>query len=146
MLFNLKIQSKNEQINNLINNVLPSKVVSEYLNNFSFNSLNILFNLNYDTNFYFTHEINNLLNHKQYLKLYGYLLKNVVGISFFNDELHFLKPQFFIGPIQLTFKSIKLLINNNIDGCCFLYNCVVYNNVPVLKTTKTKPYNIDKIV
>lgn len=146
LITDLKIQSKNQQINNLINNFLPSRIISEYLNNFSFNSLQDLIMFTDVSNCYFKHEINNLLNKKQYLKLYAYLLKSVIGVNVFTNSIQFFKPQFFIGPIQLSFNNIKLLINNNVDDCSFLYDGVVYNNVPVLKTTKTKPFNIDKIV
>lgn len=145
-MFSLKVETKNKVINNLINNVLPNKIVSEYLNNFNFVQFINLLNVKQQFKHYYTHEITNLLKRKQYLNLYNFLLTQVLGIGIGVNELYFYKPQFYLGKIYVSYQNTKLLINNNIDNCNVVYNGVVYNNVPAIKTNKTKVYNIDKII
>lgn len=143
--FNFKVKTKNSYLNNLINNVLPSKIVSEYKNNFNFVLLTELLNCNQKTDLYFTDYLRLLLKSKQYIRAYNFIMVSVLGVGFFKEDLLFFKPQFYIGSYQISYYNTKLLINNYIGSFDILYKGIVYKNIYSLKLSSKHKYNIDKL-
>ncbi len=131
-LFNLKVKTEFQISDNLINYGIKSNLLNEYYNNYKFLSLyEEIFNANILelTNFPIMFVIKKLLKEKQFLKLYKYLLLNVVGIENFNNCIKINKYALNQTPVEINLNN-KTINKYYVDGTlCLSYNNIVYRNI-----------------
>ncbi len=137
--FVVKIECDDDMLCVLVNDYLPKQIMSHYKKEYHFQSLQeevfgqdirALYPEQYQNNYY------HLLQHKQYAKLYHYLLKSVVGVEIVGDVV-----QTSCGASTLPYVKIKVH-NTTIekyqkDGHCVLKcNQIMYHNVGYFKIKK----------
>ncbi len=135
-IFSYYIKTKCKNINYLVNSFLPQKVITEFQNQSQYNSINSFIKSHYNKELVkYNHNkiIKWLLDKRSYTELYCYLMHSVIGVVFGNNCINFNKTTNFFGKIYINYEGTKVVKYNNYNGFYYVYNNIIYNNVPVLQ-------------
>lgn len=140
---NIKVDSNNKYLDNLVNSYLPPKIISEYTNNFDFKLLNNRLNIYKKIDYNYISVIKYFLAKKQYILLYNYLLLQVYGIGVFEDKILFYNSNNLLRKFTINYAKHFMIINNEKGTKKVLYNGIVYVNPKVIFLDKSH-IKIDK--
>ncbi len=140
---NIKVNSNNKYLDNLINSYLPPKVINEYINNFDFKPLNNRLNIYKKIDYNYISVIKYFLAKKQYTLLYNYLLLQVYGIGVFEDKILFYNSNNLLRKFTINYANHFMIITNEKGTKKVLYNGIVYVNPKVIFLDKSH-IKIDK--
>ncbi len=140
---NIKVDSKNKYLDNLINSYLPPKIINEYTNNFDFKPLNNRLYIYKKIDYNYISVIKYFLAKKQYILLYNYLLLQVYGIGVFEDKILFYNSNNLLRKFTINYANHFMIITNENGIRKVLYNGIVYVNPKVIFLDKSH-IKIDK--
>lgn len=123
----------NKKINNLINNVLPQKIIVEYKKHFNFEP------------FYLWLE-NNRNNKNSYVFKYFNLLNNYGITKFENNRLYLTEPKFSNRSVLIMANNNQIIIRNNQGKYSAFYNGIEYNNINYLHLINNKTFEKNGVV
>lgn len=140
---NIKVDSNNKYLDNLINSYLPPKIINEYTNNFDFKPLNNRLYIYKKIDYNYISVIKYFLAKKQYILLYNYLLLQVYGIGVFEDKILFYNSNTLLRKFTINYANHFMIIINENGTRKVLYNGIVYVNPKVIFLDKSH-IKIDK--
>lgn len=140
---NIKVDSHNKYLDNLVNSYLPPKIINEYTNNFDFKPLNNRLNIYKKIDYNYISVIKYFLAKKQYILLYNYLLLQVYGICVFEDKILFYNSNNLLRKFTINYANHFMIITNEKGTKKVLYNGIVYVNPKVIFLDKSH-IKIDK--
>lgn len=140
---NIKVDSNNKYLDNLVNIYLPPKIINEYTNNFDFKPLNNRLNIYKKIDYNYISVIKYFLAKKQYILLYNYLLMQVYGIGVFEDKILFYNSNNLLRKFTINYANQFMIITNEKSTRKVLYNGIVYVNPKVIFLDKSH-IKIDK--
>lgn len=142
---NFKVETTNEELNLLINKILPEKIEWQYKKNFCFIPLNF-FIKNVSLQFYYKQTIKLLYFAKKFIELNNFLFNEVLGLNLLNNAVKFLNPKFFIGKFKLIYNNNVFIVNNTIYEQYVVFNNIIYKNVNVIKLSNNNHLKIEKTI
>ena len=140
---NIKVDSNNKYLDNLVNGYLPPKIINEYTNNFDFKPLNNRLYIYKKIDYNYISVIKYFLAKKQYILLYNYLLLQVYGIGVFEDKILFYNFNNLLRKFTINYANHFMIITNENGIRKVLYNGIVYVNPKVIFLDKSH-IKIDK--
>lgn len=140
---NIKVDSNNKYLDNLINTYLPPKIINEYTNNFDFKPLNNRLYIYKKIDYNYISVIKYFLAKKQYILLYNYLLLQVYEIGVFEDKILFYNSNNLLRKFTINYANHFMIITNENGIRKVLYNDIIYVNPKVIFLDKSH-IKIDK--
>lgn len=140
---NIKVDSNNKYLDNLVNGYLPPKIINEYTNNFDFKPLNNRLYIYKKIDYNYISVIKYFLAKKQNILLYNYLLLQVYGIGVFEDKILFYNFNNLLRKFTINYANHFMIITNENGTRKVLYNGIVYVNPKVIFLDKSH-IKIDK--
>lgn len=134
-MFNYKITSNCNIINNLLNQTLPQKIIKCFNKQ---NAENNLFNYVFAGNVeqlkkYNYKKIITWLNvREEYCLLYKYLLEVVLGVKIFGNVISFSNYSNYLGKVIIEYNNRVIVKYNLANSFYFTYNNIIYKNVNLL--------------
>lgn len=138
-----KVETKVQYLNHLISKFLPKKIYQLFLKSNETNLYDFIEkeDITYLQNYHYNYVIKLLINSRQFVALYKFLVQEVLGIKIVGDVVKINKNYQCIGKFVVGINGKSFTKYNNVNNTYFVYDNIIYHNVNLIKLTKQKNIN-----